>query len=46
MQVHSEKGSVMISKSPANAVNAKAQNPGPSVSAEKEIMQQTLTSHN
>ena len=36
MQVHNENGSVMMSSSPAKAVRAKAQNPGPSVSAGKQ----------
>ena len=47
MQVHNENGSVMMSSSPAKAVRAKAQNPGPSVSAgkqrEKRIRQQCHT---
>ena len=36
MQVHSEKGSVTITKSKASPVKTIAQNPGPSGSAEKE----------
>ena len=36
MQVHSEKGSVIITRSKANPVRIKAQIPGPSGSAEKE----------
>ena len=38
MQVHSEKGSVTITKSKASPVKTIAQNPGPSGSAEKENM--------
>ena len=41
MQVHSENGNVMTSKSPANIVRANAQNPGPSASARREKEKKT-----